>query len=154
MILIRTEFFQKPQIRHSPGPENHKSTEYPPDIHRMRSDLWPLSVERRFQPMRWTLHLGLHVCLWLEAALDAHWPQIGSHPVDIRWISGGYPPEGFMIFRPRSVNPLSRSAPASTGLFVLFFSKATFVSFLEYFVGLSISDICLFLSSWSPSFTL
>ena len=31
---------------------------YPPDIHRMRFDLWPMSVERRFQSMRWTLHLG------------------------------------------------------------------------------------------------
>ena len=25
---------------------------YPPDIHRMRSDLWPMSVECRFQSMR------------------------------------------------------------------------------------------------------
>ena len=25
---------------------------YPPDIHRMRSDLWPICVERCFQPMR------------------------------------------------------------------------------------------------------
>ena len=36
----------------------------------------------------------MHVC----HLLDAHWPQTGSHPVDILRISGGYPPEGFMIF--------------------------------------------------------
>ena len=40
---------------------------YPPDIQRISSGLWPMSVE-------------------------------------IRWISGGYPVEGFMIFRPWSMN--------------------------------------------------
>ena len=32
----------------------------------------------------------MHVCHLLEKALDAHWPQTGSHPVDIRQISGRY----------------------------------------------------------------
>ena len=32
----------------------------------------------------------MHVFHLLETALDAHWPQTGSHPVDIRRISGGY----------------------------------------------------------------
>ena len=31
----------------------------------------------------------MHVCHLLETALDAHWPQTGSHPVDIRRISTG-----------------------------------------------------------------
>ena len=57
-------------------------------IHRMRSDLWPMSVERRFQPMRWTLH----VCLWLEAGLQTGWDariSSGGYPADIRRISTG-----------------------------------------------------------------
>ena len=31
----------------------------------------------------------MHVCHLLETALDAHWPQTGSHSVDIRRISTG-----------------------------------------------------------------
>ena len=38
----------------------------------------------------------MHVCHWLDAALIGR----RSHPVDIRRISCGYPPEAFIIFRP------------------------------------------------------
>ena len=42
---------------------------------------------------------GRKIIRWVSAEyppdLNAHWPQIGGDPVDIRRISGGYPPEGF-----------------------------------------------------------
>ena len=40
---------------------------YPPDIH------W------------------ISTLIGLKPDLDTHWPQTGGDPVDIRWISGGYP---------------------------------------------------------------
>ena len=66
----------------------------------MRSKFWPISVERRFQPMRWTLHLGMHICHWLEVAtkLIGHKRDEiqGSPTVDIHrrdlWLSGLEPP--------------------------------------------------------------
>ena len=79
-----------------PGPENHKSLRwisagYSSDIHRMRSDLWPMSVERLFQSMRWTLHLGnARLPLARSGArrsLSKNRRSSGGFPVEFRWIS-------------------------------------------------------------------
>ena len=45
---IRCDFEPRLQGRKLINP----SGGYPPDVHRMKSDLWPMSVERRFQSMR------------------------------------------------------------------------------------------------------
>ena len=63
---------------------------YSPDIHRMRPGGYPPE--------------GFMIFRWISGGyppnLDAHWPETGGDPVDIRQISGGCPSEGFMIFRP------------------------------------------------------
>ena len=69
------------------GPENHKSIRwisagYPPDEIRF------VAIERRALLLAIDKRAFLSV-VFISLALDAHWPQIGSHPVDIRRISNG-----------------------------------------------------------------
>ena len=77
-----------PNIQRISGPDNHKSLRSISIIHRIRSDLCPMSVERRFQSMRWTLHLGNASLTFARngarRSLATNRISSGGYPEDIR----------------------------------------------------------------------